>query len=110
MMNNPIMEELMASNFRALGEEVTPYSEKIGLSSSDMGNVTRVLPSAQCYVKVKDDIKPHTAEFSEACVGENAVRAMLVGAKAMAMTASDIFCESTFLLSMRDAYRQQIET
>ena len=109
MMNNPVMEELMAANFRALGEDVTPYSEKIGLSSSDMGNVTRVLPGAQCYVKVKDDIKPHTAEFSEACVGENAKRALLVGAKAMAMTAIDIFCEPAFLSNMRDAYRKQIE-
>jgi hypothetical protein len=92
-----------------MGEEVTPYSEKVGLSSSDMGNVTRVLPSAQCYVKVKDDIKPHTAGFCEACVGEGAERAMLVGAKTMAMTAMDILSEPPLLSKMREEFRRQIE-
>ncbi len=109
MMNNPVMEALMASNFEAMGEEVTPYSEKIGLSSSDMGNVTRVVPSAQCYIKVRDGIEPHTAGFREACVGGDAERAMLVGAKTMAMTAIDIFSEPSVLPKMRDEYRRQTE-
>ncbi len=91
--NNPVITELMAANYGSLGEALVPLDPNAGLGSTDMGNVTQKLPSAHCYVKVKEGITPHTVEFAEACVGENARRAIAVAAKAMAMTALDLLLD-----------------
>ena len=74
------------------------------MGSTDMGNVTQVLPGLHCYVKVKEDIEPHTLAFATACVGETAARAIAVGAKALGMTAMDLFNEPGLVEKARTAF------
>lgn len=104
IVNNPVLRDLMAANFSLAGEEVVPRREDAGLASADMGNVTRRLPSAHCYVKVEAGIEMHTAEFAQACNGPEAGRALAAGAKAMGMTAVEVFSDPALLTKINAAF------
>jgi len=106
IMNNPVLCDLMAANFSQAGEEVVPRREDAGLASTDMGNVTQCLPSAHCYVKIRSGIEQHTVEFAQACVGPDAEKALAAGAKAMGMTALDLFSDPSLLTEVRAAFKR----
>ena len=62
------------------------------MGSTDMGNVSKVVPSIHAYLAtVNSDVAGHTVEFREVCMSVNGRSAMLDAAKAMAMTAVDLF-------------------
>jgi amidohydrolase len=59
--------------------------------STDMGNVSHVVPSIHPYIGVDSDgAVPHQAAFADACITPSADRAIFDGALAMAMTAIDL--------------------
>ncbi len=68
----------------------TEPNEKCG--STDIGNVSQVVPAIHPSMAITDDseMAGHTREFAEASGTEQGVQAMLVAAKAMAMTAVDL--------------------
>lgn len=88
--NNETIENLLEENFKALGEIVKPRERELGIGCTDMGNVTHYVPALQSYIKVCDGAKGHTIEFLEACGDERGEKALITGAKAMAMTAIDL--------------------
>ena len=62
------------------------------VGSSDIGNVGAVVPAIHPMLRISSAYTvPHTAEFAAAAVGPVAERAMLDGAKALAMTAVDVW-------------------
>jgi amidohydrolase len=64
------------------------------VGSTDMGNVSYLVPSIHPMVKVADDGVPiHTRDFAEFARGEPGDRAVLDGAKAMAMTVVDLWAD-----------------
>lgn len=50
--NNPVLEELLANNFTALGETVKPRDKEMGIGCTDMGNLTHLFPGLQSYVRL----------------------------------------------------------
>jgi amidohydrolase len=88
--NNPVIEDILSENFKALGEEVMPRRRELGIGCTDVGNVTHKIPALQSYVKVVPILRGHTPEFEAAVGGPEGHRAIEVGAKAMAMTGVDI--------------------
>jgi metal-dependent amidase/aminoacylase/carboxypeptidase family protein len=82
---------LFQRNLESLGEAVDqgPVDREIG--SSDVGNVSQVVPTIQPMLQISPrEITNHMVEFAEAAVSERGHRAMGVAAKAMAMTALDL--------------------
>jgi amidohydrolase len=70
------------------------------VGSTDMGNVSYLVPSIHPMIKVAGDGVPiHTVDFAEWARGEHGDRAVLDGAKAMAMTVVDLWCSD----AMREA-------
>jgi len=62
--------------------------------SSDIGNVSQVLPAIQPYVKIADLGTPiHSRAFAEAAVKPLARQGLLTAAKTMAMTATDLLAD-----------------
>jgi len=85
------------ANAEALGLTFFPY-EKLppGLQgSTDMGNVSHRVPSIHPMIAVAPPhVSIHNAEFAKWAGSEAGDRAVLDGAKALAMTALDFFCDS----------------
>lgn len=60
-------------------------------ASTDMGNVSRVLPAIHPYLGIGSlPAVNHQKEFAAHCVGAAADRAVLDGAAAMALTAATV--------------------
>jgi amidohydrolase len=92
--NHPLLD-LYAANARRLGrvlEEPTDLTAVTG--STDMGNVSHLVPSIHPMIKVAPTgVAIHTADFARAAVSDLADAAVLDGAKAMAMTIVDLWLD-----------------
>ena len=92
MVNNPTMAALFQANSTILGRPL-PLEVDQGASggSSDMGNVSHVVPSIHPMLSIETDgAVNHQAEFAAATVTDSGERALRDGALAMAHTIIDM--------------------
>ncbi|MGB5047890.1 MAG: M20 family metallopeptidase [Caldilineaceae bacterium] len=92
---NPTMARLFAENVGVVGETVVDPDPNERKGSSDMGNVSHLLPAIHPYMPIIDPGQggPHTPEFAVAAASERGNQALLRAAKAMAMTAVDLLTQ-----------------
>lgn len=92
MINNEVMTELFQANSTALGRPL-PTEAQLGASggSSDMGNVSQVVPSIHPMLAIETDgAVNHQAEFAAATITASGEQAIRDGALAMAYTIIDL--------------------
>ncbi|NLE43133.1 MAG: M20 family metallopeptidase [Chloroflexi bacterium] len=107
---NRVLAELMAANMRALDLELTDWStQRIRMGSSDIGNVSQVIPALHPYIDIgSPEVKAsHTVEFREAAASPRAHVALLDAAKALAMTTIDLLSEPDLMDQVRQEFRVQ---
>ncbi len=91
---NPTMAQLFKENIVSLGEDVQEPSPNERMGSSDMGNVSHIVPAIHPYVVIADPgTAGHSPEFAAAAISERGDRALLRAAKAMAMTTVDLLTQ-----------------
>ena len=88
---NPTLYSVFKKNFeRFVSTDKSP--EHGGLGSSDIGDVSHVVPAIHPYISISDkDIPSHSVEFARAAKSRMGNRAIIVGAKTLAYTAVDLF-------------------
>ncbi len=95
---NRTLSEAFAKNGFVLGHTVLPLETTVGSGSTDMGNVSQVVPSIHPFVKIGDSsLTPHTREFLAAACTDGALQGMIDGAKMLAMTAIDVWTDPDLL-------------
>ena len=95
---NPTLASLFKANLETLGRQVSDPEPNERMGSTDMGNVSKVVPSIHPYLAtVPETIAGHTVEFRETCMSESGRAAMLDAAKAMACTAVDLLLDPKLL-------------
>jgi amidohydrolase len=105
---NPKLVELFKENLIALGLEVELAKGDERLGSSDIGNVSQVIPAIHPYIAIAPpDIGGHTVEFREAAASAAAHEALLNAAKALAMTAVDLLAVPAHLVEAKKAFEEQ---
>ena len=71
--------------------DTTSPARRMNRASTDMGNVSQVVPAIHPYVGINSlPALNHQAEFAAACVGPQAEKAILDAATALAWTALDV--------------------
>jgi len=91
MKNNMTLAGLFKQNLESLGRSVDDFDRRSGLGSTDMGNVSQVVPSIHPTIAIAPrEVLLHTPEFATATVSEAGQNGLLDAAKAMAMTVVDI--------------------
>jgi amidohydrolase len=96
MKNNMTLAGLFGQNLQSLGHEVEAFDPRLGMGSTDMGNVSQVVPSIHATIAIAPhSVLAHTPEFAAATVSEAGHSALLDAAKAMAMTVVDMFQPGT---------------
>lgn len=90
--NDVKVNKVLAETFRKnLQRFVTDIREDVVLGSTDMGNVSYVVPSIHPLISITDKEMPlHTREFAEAAASRRAHDALRVAAKSLSMTAIDL--------------------
>lgn len=94
MKPNRTLGEAFAKNLETLGEPLNPPPADAGLGSTDMGDVSQAVPAIHAYIQICDEkVAGHSREFAQASVSERGRAVMLIAAKALAITAIDLFTE-----------------
>ena len=100
---NPTLAELFTKNLNTLGRDVSNPEPNERMGSTDMGNVSKVVPAIHPYLEtVSEDIAGHTVEFAKICMTDSGNSAMLDAAKCMAMTAIDLLLDPKLLITARE--------
>lgn len=90
LVQNPVLAEAWDRNIAALGRTPHPSAASPG-GSTDMGNVSHVVPSIHPLIAIEGcSSAPHTPEFAGDAIGHAADAAVVDGALAMALTAVDV--------------------
>ncbi|HUF14913.1 MAG TPA: M20 family metallopeptidase [Acidimicrobiia bacterium] len=92
LISNPVMTALFAANCIALGRSMPTFADS-GIetsASSDMGNVSHVVPSIHPSLAIETEAVNHQPEFAAATVTPSGERALRDGALAMAHTIIDM--------------------
>lgn len=106
---NMVMANLFAENISALGELVEEPEPNQRRGSSDMGNVSQTLPAIHPYVTIAEPgVGGHTPEFAAAAASEWGHQALIRGAKALAMTAVDLFARPDLLAEAKAEFARTV--
>jgi metal-dependent amidase/aminoacylase/carboxypeptidase family protein len=100
---NAPLAELYRANAERLGRELARSGNVVG--STDMGNVSYLVPSIHPMIKVSpSDVAIHTRDFAGWAAAPEGDKAVLDGAKAMAMTVADLWLRPDVLDEARRAF------
>ena len=91
MKNNATLAGLFKQNLESLERRVEAYDPRFGFGSTDMGNVSQVVPSIHPTIAIAPpEVFIHTQEFASAAASEAGHEGLMDAAKAMSMTVVDI--------------------
>jgi len=102
--NRPLAEAF-AANAKTLGRQMKPRRPGDTHGSTDMGNVTSLVPGIHPFLSITDGpVAGHSTEFAAAARTPQALETMHVAAKALAMTAIDVLRDDTLRIRAREAF------
>lgn len=106
MVDNEPMIDLYRRNLARTGRTVLePGADNEVLGSTDMGNVSHVVPSIHPMIAVSPpDVPIHTEDFAVHAASDAGDRAVLDGARAMAATVVDLWSRPEALTAVRTAF------
>ena len=103
--NDPMLDAYAANAARLGRQVVAPPPGAAVVGSTDMGNVSYAVPSIHPMIAVAPPtMSIHTPEFAVHAAGEGGDRAVVDGAKAMAMTIADLWLDDDLLAATRAAF------
>ncbi|MFC2040372.1 M20 family metallopeptidase [Chloroflexota bacterium] len=107
MKNNQVMGKLFYDNMARLRGGVVLEDAEKSFGSTDMGNVSQVVPAIHPFVAVAPpDVQLHTPEFAAAALSEEGFSGLMHAAKAMVMTAADLAEGRGILARVSDEFNQ----
>ncbi len=109
MKNNMTVARRFGEHLAGLGRKAYETDARVGAGSTDMGDVSHVVPSIHPYGAVVDEGQPniHTHEFASATKSERGMETALVMSKAMARTAAEIMSDQKLREEMSTEWRAQ---
>lgn len=92
LISNKVMATLFAANSTALGRPMPTIDEldRSAMASTDMGNVSHVVPAIHPSIAIETDSVNHQPEFAAATITPSGRKAMREGALGMAHTIIDM--------------------
>jgi amidohydrolase len=105
MRNNPVLADLWRRHLAAGGGSDGPRPTALG--SSDMGNVSQVVPTIHPYLAVAaPGTALHTAEFARQCVGPAADEALRLAIRTLAATTVDLISDPGLVREARASFEK----
>ena len=105
--SNPTIADLYRANAERTGRSPVRRPENGVVGSTDMGNVSYLVPSIHPMIKVAPPgVAIHTKEFAGWAQAPEGDQAVLDGAKAMAMTVADLWLRPDVLDAARRAFTE----
>ena len=105
--SNRAMDETYKKHMESMGEVVEYPEPNMKYGSSDIGNVSLEVPTIQPYLKI-GSCDTHTHEFAELTKSQHAIDQAVKGAKALALTACDIFTSPELQKQIKEEFKEKV--
>jgi amidohydrolase len=109
MVNNLALARCFGAHLEALGRRPRVRDERVGAGSTDMGDVSHVVPSIHPWLAIVEEGAAlcHEHRFGEAAATDRAGETALVAAKALARTALEFLGDATLRTVIRAEWKAQ---
>ena len=107
----PSFDDVFFSHAEAAGVPAEEIDTKIrpSLGSSDVGNISQVVPTIQPTVSISDDyIAGHSIEFKAAARSEKGLNSIAIAAELLAKTALDLIEEPELLEKIKAEHKESL--
>jgi metal-dependent amidase/aminoacylase/carboxypeptidase family protein len=106
---NTALIEAFRDNVTGLGVEYETPPAGAGVGSSDIGDVSQLVPTIHPYLKIcEKGVGGHTQAFAEASAAPHADELLATGATLLAWTAADVLLSGDVRDRLREAFREQL--
>lgn len=109
VVTNPTLAELYQANVKTLGITFSPMKDEESRGSTDMGNVSYVVPSTHVMYAIDSKAVNHSHAFTTAAITETAHEKTLIASKAMAMTAIDVLCNPELMVKIKKDFEEHLK-
>jgi len=105
--NNFTLARLFRKNLQSLGRRVHLIDPRIGIGSSDIGNVSQVVPSIHPLIAIASArAVTHSTQFVKTAASEAGMRGLMDAAKALAMTVVDLVADPAVLGEVKKEFEK----
>ena len=106
MRNNPTLARLFKRNMEFLGRHLKLTDPDSAFGSTDMGNVSQLVPSIHPGVAIAPkDVAIHSPQFAAAAASATGSRGLCDAAKALAMTVTDLVSSPEIVIRIKEEFR-----
>ncbi|GIY15293.1 peptidase M20 domain-containing protein 2 [Caerostris extrusa] len=110
VITNKTLADLFKKHAETLGMDTDPGEVRdLLFGSTDMGNVSHVIPSIHPFYAIQSEEINHTRSFTEASGSKQAQHPTLLVSKAMAMTAVEILRSPQLLKDIRRDFEEDVK-
>jgi len=107
MRNNLTLARLYRRNTQSLGRRMPLFDPRSRFGSSDMGNVSQLVPGIHPSVAIAPiKVLGHSPEFAAASASEAGLHGLLDSAKALAMTVVDLVSNPEMVTRAREEFQK----
>jgi len=100
--NNLTLARVFRQNMQSLGRKMPLYDPSKAFGSTDMGNVSQIVPSIHPTVAIAPvEVVAHSPEFASAAASEAGIQGLLDAAKALAMTVVDLVANPEIVIKVK---------
>lgn len=109
MVPNPTLARLCGENMQALGINVVEPDTNERMGSTDMGDISQILPALHAYFAIApESVAGHSLELAEAAVSQAGDAAVINAAKSLAMTAVDLLADRDLFEQTRAEFQEMV--
>jgi amidohydrolase len=107
MNTNSVIAQAHRNNLAAVGRELPETETPQPMGSTDMGNVSKIVPAIHPTILIAPpEVNGHSPEFAGYAASDLGKKAVIDGAKALAMTAIDILADADLRTAMREEFER----
>jgi amidohydrolase len=105
--NNLALVQVFIQNMQSLGRKVELSDPSKAFGSTDMGNVSQLVPSIHPFVAIApEEVLVHSPRFAEAAASEAGIQGLVDAAKALAMTVVDLVTNPEIIIKVKQEFEQ----
>lgn len=110
MVLTPSLDAIYEKYITELGNTVKHVEDVVMPGSSDVGNISQVVPTIQPHISITDvQIAGHSQDMVDASCSQKAMDAIVKGAKALAFTALELFENPEELVKVKEDHAWHVE-
>lgn len=110
MVLTPALDAIYEKYITELGNTVKHVEDVVMPGSSDVGNISQVVPTIQPHISITDvQIAGHSQDMVNASCSQKAMDAIVKGAKALAFTALELFENPEELVKVKEDHAWHVE-